>query len=944
MSETPDQLDFDTPDQILPAVIGPVAAKLLADSVLLLFAGDTGMLVSANDTAMMQLGLDLDNPIQPSFSEMAMSADGGADSVWSKVTAGTDARWSGSIMGALGLETDGAIMATCCKAPDGAVYVLIHVAAVPEAPPSASGAQAAPAPDALFAPVNSAVGMIVYDMDGNILSMNERAHSALEDYRDELVGRNHDTLWPRDVCDSEAYINFWDKMRQGRSVEGQHRHITAVESEVWFQSVFVPIKDSSGHPNQVVQALIDVTDTAYEANKAIERSTATWSAIAMSEIDHEGHILAMNDPMAAILGHIPEDTIGMKEQDLCEKAFTLSSEYQKVWEGLNAGQTQYLNMRQRTKDQKLVWLRATMVPVMNQVGQLEKIIKIAENITAEHEELLDCRALLSASDNLVGRVELDTDGNILKANRTFCEVFGVSPDELKGRKHSEFCSKEVLTPVRYRDFWTKLHEGETVMGHYEMRSDQGVQTWINVIYKPLFAPNGQFLKVVMFFVDNTAAHLQSARLTQRMGAVENTQLMIEFSVDGKVIEANRAFVNIFGYANQDVRGLTFEGFQASDNKTQDNYRMMWERLLSGRDDTGEFRLKNAKGDDVWVRGTFSPVEDSSKTIKSIILFASDVTAEKGASLDMKYMLDALKESQAVVEFDPNGTILSANESFLKTVGYTLREIVSQHHSMFCTPDYVQSAEYRSFWLNLGKGESCGGRVRRVGRFDRDLHLLAHYKPIFDIDGEINKVILTAIDISELAHLEIKVATVARDLGVQLDLTDKASMAISQRAETLVAATRLSSTATEESTQQLRTTLEKFDAVSAEVLQLNEIVDVISEIAVQTNLLAFNAAIEAARAGEHGIGFSIVADEVRKLAERNSEAAKNIGRNIEKASALISAGTANASSILDILGKQKTRLEDNQQALEGISAQSQEQAGAIKTFGTLVADLKAAPVT
>ncbi|CAN0604982.1 unnamed protein product, partial [Ectocarpus sp. 12 AP-2014] len=118
----------------------------------------------------------------------------------------------------------------------------------------------------------------------------------------------------------------------------------------------------------------------------------------------------------------------------------------------------------------------------------------------------------------------------------------------------------------------------------------------------------------------------------------------------------------------------------------------------------------------------------------------------------------------------------------------------------------------------------------------------------------------------------------------------------------------------------------------------EIVEVISEIAVQTNLLAFNAAIEAARAGEHGVGFSIVADEVRKLAERNSQAARGIGQNIQKATSQIEQGTTAAKSILDSLDKQNDMLGENLHSIDLISSFTDGQTKVMNDVGAVMTEL------
>ncbi|CAN0604232.1 unnamed protein product, partial [Ectocarpus sp. 12 AP-2014] len=196
----------------------------------------------------------------------------------------------------------------------------------------------------------------------------------------------------------------------------------------------------------------------------------------------------------------------------------------------------------------------------------------------------------------------------------------------------------------------------------------------------------------------------------------------------------------------------------------------------------------------------------------------------------------LSATQAVIEFDTTGNVLTANEGFLKTFGYTLREIIGQHHSLFCMPDHVQTEEYRSFWIELEKGNESHGRVRRLGRFDRDVYLHAHYRPVVDIDGKVSKIIKSAVDISELVQLELMLKETSASVAMHLDEGSSACLKINERASDLEKSTKDTKQSTQDSNRQLMETVDTFSAVSTEVSQLNEIVEVISEIAVQTNLL------------------------------------------------------------------------------------------------------------
>ena len=933
MSETPDQAQFDVPAQILPDVLGPLAAKLLANDALLLFDAETATLASANEAAIMELGLDLDNPIQPVFNEMVDADGGDPESLWAQLDAGEDQMWDGTINGALGLMAQGSLWATTCADGGGKPYVLLQIAQKPVA--SASETAPANAPSDL----ENAIGTITFDMDGNIKSMNERAQSILEDYGEELVGRNLDTLWPDDVTGSQVYADFWDKMRNGNMVEGRYLHKSAVGSDVWLHCTYVPLKDTSGYPTSILQTLVDVTKDTYEAVKYKEQAEGVWNAMLACEYSPDGHLLSINEAMAEALEHDSQTIIGMHDHDLSGKKYALSNEYIQAWENLGEGKVQHLNMRQRTREKQLRWFKSTLIPIMNAAGELTKVFKIATDVTESFEESIDNHELLKVSAPMVGRLEMDSAGKITMVSKYFRKAFRFSEEEILGHDLKEICAESMRKPLIYEEFWRKLHEGEAVENRFEMRDANGEPVWVLARLQAIFKWNGMFSKVVMLFVNETETHRAKVKLLERTKAVDSAQLMVEYAPDGEILDVNDKYLQVFDFSRDDVIGEKIETLIQKTAEDDENNRKLWDRLLRGETISGEYRHAPSNDQDIWLRGTYTPVKDLKNGVSSIILYATDITEEKNNNLEVHYKLEALSESQALIEFDTAGNVLHANDAFLKTFGFTLREIVGQHHSLFCMPDQIQTAEYRSFWVDLGNGKESSGRVRRLGRFDRDVYLYAHYKPILDIDGNVVKVIKSAIDISDLVQLELQLTESAERINALLKSGTEASAEINQKAATVSQLTNDTKQHTQNSNRQLHSSIETFNAAATEVSQLNEIVEVISEIAVQTNLLAFNAAIEAARAGEHGVGFSIVADEVRKLAERNSQAARGVGQNIQKATNQISEGTATARDILEMLEKQDEMLESGLSSLETVSSLTAEQSRSMDDAGLIVAALQ-----
>ncbi|MEG3122868.1 methyl-accepting chemotaxis protein [Sphingomonas sp. GB1N7] len=205
---------------------------------------------------------------------------------------------------------------------------------------------------------------------------------------------------------------------------------------------------------------------------------------------------------------------------------------------------------------------------------------------------------------------------------------------------------------------------------------------------------------------------------------------------------------------------------------------------------------------------------------------------------------AIDRSQLVIEFEPDGVVASANENFLKAMGYGLHEIVGRHHGMFCEPVYARSFEYSAFWRKLGQGDHDSGEYCRLARDGRQVWLQATYTPILDDDGNVVRVVKFASDVSDKVRLGSEVTRRLEE---------------SQRFRAEADARR--------------------SDMESLIGRLAGVVESIAGIATQTNLLALNATIEAARAGDAGRGFAVVASEVKKLAVDTQNATANARRMI-----------------------------------------------------------------
>lgn len=253
--------------------------------------------------------------------------------------------------------------------------------------------------------------------------------------------------------------------------------------------------------------------------------------------------------------------------------------------------------------------------------------------------------------------------------------------------------------------------------------------------------------------DASSGGASASEIQAKVEALDRVQAIIEFELDGTILTANENFCAAMGYSLGEIQGRHHSMFAEPEYAASPEYRAFWDKLRRGEFETGEFKRLAKGGREIWIQASYNPVLDENGRPYKVVKFATDVTEQKIRNADMSSQIEAISKSQAVIEFELDGTIITANENFCATVGYSVEEIRGRHHSMFVDADFAGSQEYKDFWAKLGRGEFDSGEYERVGRGGRQIIIQASYNPIFNADGKPYKVVKYATDLTSSARMQ-----------------------------------------------------------------------------------------------------------------------------------------------------------------------------------------------
>ncbi|MFT6692109.1 MAG: methyl-accepting chemotaxis protein [Colwellia sp.] len=257
-----------------------------------------------------------------------------------------------------------------------------------------------------------------------------------------------------------------------------------------------------------------------EANKSQHILDSLKNSLAFIEFTLDGTIINANSNFLNAVGYDLDEIKGKHHSIFCDKAYTRSNDYSLFWQKLALGHSLSDRFLRFTKNGTPLWLEASYNAVKNDEGKISSIVKVASDITEFVEKSNVQNGVLKALDRSTATVEFELDGKIIEANKNFLMATGYNLSDIQGQNHKIFCSAEISSSNEYKQFWSKLNNGEFVQGLFERRDANGNILWLEASYNPIADEDGKIIRVVKF----------ATNVTERITSIKNASEALHSTV------------------------------------------------------------------------------------------------------------------------------------------------------------------------------------------------------------------------------------------------------------------------------------------------------------------------------------------------------------------------------------------------------------------------------
>jgi len=734
-------------------------------------------------------------------------------------------------------------------------------------------------PDIDFLQILEGVALPVFMVNekGEIQYFNESAESLWKYKRNEVIGKGLKSIIKQQIKlngKSEA-SEVTALTKDGNQIDVEVILSSSKADGKKYYTAFIQDISDRKELEDKLQKLEKEGSSGNQPNHMQRAVNAGWASI---EFQPDGTILSANENFVKTLGYDSEEEIvGQHHKIFCEQGYTNLPAYKKFWGDLAKGKIQSGEFRRIKKNGDEVWINASYTPIENEAGEVEKVIKIASDVTDMIIGRMAGEHVKSAVDTGWASIEFKPDGTIITANKNFVKTLGyVNKAEIVEKHHRIFCEDEYANSPEYKKFWDDLAKGQIQSGEFKLITKDGSEVWISATYTPVLDVDGHVVKIIKIASDVTKMVAARAKGESMQVAVDVGWAYIEFEPTGIIKEANRAFLDTMGYADlSEIKGQHHRIFCESEYAASPEYSQFWKELANGTVQKGEYSRITKEGQQVWLQAAYAPITDETGRVTSVIKIAADISDVKFPVMEVSEIITGLSNGNLTRKFDMK------TDGYVQEMGDALNKAIDNLNSILITIERSSQDVASSADNLMDRTQGMKNNTAEVA------------SAIAQMSKGAQDQAQKTDESSQLAEQVLKSAT---EMEAKSDVINKAAeKGVQSCGEGIKIIKNLVENMTGINDSAVLTS-ESIKVLTQRAEEIARTLNVITDIAAQTNLLALNAAIEAARAGDAGRGFAVVAEEIRKLAEDSRKSAVDI----EKIIGDVQKDTQSASKAIDTM--------------------------------------------
>ena len=511
---------------------------------------------------------------------------------------------------------------------------------------------------ASFAAIDASLMLVEIDFDGTIRSVNDCFLAHFESRREEVLGQPYRHFCSSIRADDAGGDGVLARLAAGEPVMRTFEHVGPQARTTWMALSMLPVKDARGHASHALILARDVTEAKTQSVENQCKLDAISRSHGIIEFDLSGNILDANETFLKLTGYRLDEIRGQHHRLFVDSEEQRSPEYRQFWQRLGRGETASGEYLRFGRNGRRLWIQASYNPILSPDGQPAKVIKYCSDITESKLKAVETQVMMSAVSATSCVLVLDREGIILSVNEGMSRALSTPSEDLVGRHESCILFEEDARSVDYEAMWQGLRAGRMAQGAFRRRAAGGREVWFSSTRSPVTGIDGTLQKVLVVAQDITQDQLSRLDAAGKLGAIDRAQAVIEFDLQGHVLQANDNFLRLFGYKAEDIIGRHHRMFVAPAEVSSSEYQIFWERLSRGEYFADEYKRIGRDGREIWIQATYNPILDLNGRVVKIVKYAFDVTKE--VQLEKRIAAKSAEMSESVASLAASITEIARN--------------------------------------------------------------------------------------------------------------------------------------------------------------------------------------------------------------------------------------------------------------------------------------------